>query len=106
FSPAQATRRLKNERHSLHKVVVARHFGARPREVVADGNHLVLNLDQPEVTPQHARIATSIAAIAHVPVRSRRQLEKKIVIGYLAHLIAHPNEPHIAYHWRDLYEEI
>ena len=38
--------------------------------------------------------------------RSRRQLEKKIVIGYLAYLIAHPNDPKLAYHWRDLYEEI
>ena len=106
FSPSQATRRLKTERHGLNKVVVARHFGTRPRDVVAVGNHVVLNLDQPEITPRHARITPQIAAIAHVPVRSRRQLEKRIVIGYLAHLIAHPNHPHLAYHWRELYEEI
>lgn len=105
FSPRQATRRLESERQALNKVVVARHFGERPQEVVATGNHLVFNVDEPAITPRHARISPQIAAVAHVPVRSRRQLEKKIVIGYLAHMVAHGSVPNIAYHWRELYEE-
>ena len=34
-----------------------------------------------------------MAAIAHVPVRSARQLEKKIVIGYLGHMVANGSDP-------------
>ncbi len=106
FLPATATRRLAMERHALHKVVAARCFAERPREAIADGNHLVWNIDVPDVMPAHARILPAIAAVAHVPVRSRRQLEKKVLIGYLAHLAAQCGANHVAYHWRDLYEEI
>lgn len=106
FSPTQATRRLAVERHALHKVVVARHFAERPREAIADGNHLAWNLGAPGIMPPHAHILPGIAAIAHVPVRSRRQLEKKVVIGYLAHLASQPDPSHVAYHWRDLYDEV
>ncbi len=106
FAPAHARQRLKAERQTLHKLIVARHFAERPRDVVADGNHLVWNLDNPGVMPPHARVAPAIAAVAHVPVRSRRQLEKKIIIGYLGHVNAQREGTRVGYHWRELYEEI
>ena len=42
-------------------------------------------------------------ALAHCPVRSRAQLEGKVVVGYLAHLAAGAKGAH---HWRSLYDEI
>jgi hypothetical protein len=107
FSPNLATRRRKSEASSqLNKVVVARHFAERPREAVADGNHMVWDIDHRDQVPKHARIAPQVAAVAHVPVRSRRQFEKKIIIGYLSHVAAHRDAPHTAFHWREAYEQI
>jgi hypothetical protein len=106
FTPSLATRRLRAERHGESKVAVARHFVQRPREFITGGNHLVWNIDHPDVMSPHAQIPPSIAAVAHVPVRSRRQLEKKIIIGYLSHLATRNGSPALAYHWRDIYQEI
>jgi len=39
-------------------------------------------------------------------VRSRGQLERKVIIGYLAHLATRPDNDRQAFHWRDLYEEL
>lgn len=106
---ALARRRLVQERHGLHKVIVARHFVAEPESVVAGGNHLVLPhaSDTVPVQPvRHARLSADVVAVAHLPVRSGRQLAGKVRIGWLAHLAARRSNPDLAFHWRELYEEL
>jgi hypothetical protein len=104
-----ARRRLVLERHGLHKVIVARHFAAEPASVVAGGNHLVLPYASdtaPAQPVRHARLSADIVAIAHLPVRSGRQLADKVRIGWLAHLAARRSNPDLAFHWRELYEAL
>jgi len=104
-----ARRRLALERHGLHKVIVARHFVAEPESVVAGGNHLVLphaSDTAPAQPVRHARLSADVVAIAHLPVRSGRQLADKVRIGWLAHLAARRGNPDLAFHWRELYEAL
>jgi Glycosyl transferase family 2 len=104
-----ARRRLAQERHGLHKVIVARHFVAEPAAVVAGGNHLVLpnaSDSAPAQPVRHARLSADVVAIAHLPVRSGRQLADKVRIGWLAHLAARRSNPDLAFHWRELYEAL
>jgi Glycosyl transferase family 2 len=101
-----ARRRLAQERHGLHKVIVARHFVAEPSSVVAGGNHLVLphaSDTAPAQPVRHARLSADVVAIAHLPVRGGRQLADKVRIGWLAHLAARRSNPDLAFHWRELY---
>jgi hypothetical protein len=104
-----ARRRLAHERHGLHKVIVARHFAAEPASIVSMGNHLVLpraSENAPLEPVRHARLSADVVAIAHLPVRSGRQLADKVRVGWLAHLAAHRSNPDLAFHWRELYEEL
>ena len=106
---ALAKRRLAQERHGLHKVIVGRVFAENDDAVLGPGNHMVLPraAHSPSASPvQHARIAPDVVALAHLPVRSARQLTNKILIGWLAHCAARRSEPDLAFHWRELYEEI
>ena len=48
----------------------------------------------------------NVVALAHCPVRSRSQLESKIILGYLAHLATRPTNDKQAHHWRDLFMEL
>jgi hypothetical protein len=96
---ARAKRRLAEERHGLHKVIA----------VIAVGNHVVLPSAGHSVAEQpvkHARIAAEVIALAHLPVRSARQLTNKIVIGWLAHCAARRSNADLAFHWRELYGEL
>jgi SAM-dependent methyltransferase len=97
--------RLASERHGSYKVVVGRSLAERPRQYLISGNHLVDDaaIEKP---PPHVRLAPDVAALAHCPVRSRDQLERKIVLGYLAHLATRPDNDRHAFHWRDLFEEL
>jgi len=104
FGGAQLQRRLKTEPHGLFKVVVGRSLLERPRDVIAVGNHCV---QDPAAAPQmHAILHRDVAAVAHCPVRSRAQLEGKIIVGYLAHLAARPSDRRLANHWRELYADL
>jgi hypothetical protein len=106
---ARAKRRLAKERHGLHKVVVARAFADTPDAVIAVGNHVVLPSAGHSIAQQpvkHARIAPEVVALAHLPVRSARQLTNKIVIGWLAHCAARRSNADLAFHWRELYPEV
>lgn len=106
---ARAKRRLATERHGLHKVIVARAFADTPDAVIAVGNHVVLpRADHPtaEQPVRHARVAAEVVALAHLPVRSARQLVNKIVIGWLSHCVARRDNADLAFHWRELYQEI
>jgi hypothetical protein len=106
---ARAKRRLAEERHGLHKVIVAPAFADTPHAVIAVGNHVVLPSAGHSVAQQpvkHARIAAEVVALAHLPVRSARQLTNKIVIGWLAHCAARRSNADLAFHWRELYREL
>lgn len=105
FGQSHLRRRVRAERRTLYKAVVGRGFVDRPADVLVMGNHLVSDpaLAEP---PRHARLRADVVAVAHCPVRSRGQLESKIVIGYLAHLAAAPTRRDLAFHWRRLYEEL
>src|SRR5436190_22324462 len=80
--PSHLRRRLKQERHRTCKSIIGRSF-MRPTQYVVSGSHLV---DDPsgDRPPPHVRLDPETIALAHCPVRSAEQLERKIVIGYLA----------------------
>ena len=105
FGPGHLWWRLKTERQSLLKVIASRALLERRDDVVAMGNHSILNPAAPNTQP-HARLHRDVAALAHCPVRSRDQLEGKIIVGYLAHLAAQPDDRRLARHWRELYDEL
>jgi hypothetical protein len=106
---ARATRRLAEERHGLHKVIVARSFAEMPEAVIAVGNHVVLPHAAHAIAEQpvrQAKISADVVALGHIPVRSARQLANKIVIGWLAHCVARRSNADLAFHWRELYQEL
>ena len=105
FGQGHLRRRLRVERRTLYKAIVGSSFVERSDDVVVMGNHLVSDPARAE-HPPHARLRGDVVAVAHCPVRSRRQLESKIVIGYLAHLASGPTRKDLAFHWRRLYEEL
>jgi len=104
FGPGHLRWRLKQERHRTSKTVIGRSF-IRPTQYVVSGSHLV---DDPtgKRPPPHFRLDPEAIALAHCPVRSAQQLERKIIIGYLAHLATLPANDQQAFHWRDLYQEL
>jgi len=103
-----AKRRLAQERHGLYKVIVNRALSENPDAVIAMGNHLVLPSARPGHVPSVnlARLSADVVALAHLPVRSARQLTNKILVGWLAHCAAKRHSPNMASHWRDLYKEM
>ena len=105
FGPGHLWWRLKTERRALVKVIASRALLERPGDVVASGNHAIVDPAAPNPQP-HARLRRSVAALAHCPVRSRTQFESKIIVGYLAHLAAHLEDRRLARHWRELYGEL
>jgi len=104
FGPGHLWWRLENERHGLMKVIVSRALLERTSDALAMGNHAVLS-GAASAQP-HARIAKEAVALGHCPVRSRAQLEAKIIVGYLANLASGPTERRLGRHWRELYEEL
>ncbi len=97
--------RLKTERQTLLKVVASRALVTRLTDVIAMGNHAILSRSVPN-TQAHARLRRDVVALAHCPVRSRTQLESKIIVGYLANLAARQLDRLLARHWRELYNEL
>jgi hypothetical protein len=105
FGPGHLWWRLKTERRRLFKVIVGRGLLERLGDKVVMGNHCVRGPD--EVAPRpHARLRQDVVALAHCPVRSRSQLQGKIIVGYLAHLATQPRDRRLVRHWRDLYAEL
>jgi glycosyl transferase family 2 len=86
------------------KAFVGRSLLERTSQYVVSGNHLIDDPSSPR-PPPHVRLRAKELTIAHVPVRSLRQLQKKVVIGYLAHLATRPTNDAQASHWRELYRE-
>jgi len=102
---AHLRRRLKVERHRTYKSVIGQSFAERQSQHVVSGNHVVVDFASRKPAP-HIRLCQEVVALAHCPVRSRPQLENKIILGYLAHLATQPKHDWLAFHWRDLYEEL
>jgi hypothetical protein len=106
---AAAQRRRALEAHGLHKIVLTGAFARTPAAVVGPGNHTVLmqgpDQDLTVNRVQLALIPSSIAALAHFPVRSAEQLVRKITLGWEAHRAAARKDPTLAFHWRELYDE-
>lgn len=104
FGDSDLRWRLRLEKQRFDKAIVRARFGERASEFLAMGNHSVGDRSNPAVS--HARLRDDVIAIAHCPVRSRRQMEAKIAIGYLAYIATRKGNAQRAYHWRDLYEEL
>ncbi|MEP7276430.1 MAG: glycosyltransferase family 2 protein [Betaproteobacteria bacterium] len=108
--PLAAVRtRLAAERHGLHKVVLTRAFAEAPAAMLGPGSHTVWQdcaRAPPSADARIARVAPAVAALAHVPVRSAGQLSGKVTQGWLAHRAARPANPELAFHWRELHDEI
>ena len=104
-----ARKRRAREAHGLRKIVLTRVFARTRHAVVGPGNHTVL-MDGPaqNLATHPAKVASlpaHLVALAHFPVRSADQLVRKINVGWQAHLAAGRDNPDLAYHWRELYEE-
>lgn len=107
FGAAHLRRRISEERFAVqgnHKVIVGRALLDQPDEWVTEGNHMV-GAPGAHATRPHARVRQDIASIAHCPVRSRTQMESKVIIGHLAYA-ARSGPESMGFHWRDLYEEL
>jgi len=105
FGPGHLWWRLKTERHGLSKVIAGRALLDRPGDAIAMGNHAIMGA-APAVARPHARLNREAVALVHCPVRSRAQLEAKIIVGHLANLASRPVERRLGRHWRELYEEL
>jgi Glycosyl transferase family 2 len=103
--PSYLRWRLKSERHGNYKSIIGRSFLKQKEQYVISGNHFVDDLATPK-PPRQVRLPQDVVALAHCPVRSREQLERKVIIGYLAHLATQPANDRQAFHWRDIYEEL
>jgi len=105
FGPSYLRWRLKDERQRAYKCVIGRSFAQRGAQYIVSGNHLV---DDPtrEKPPLHIRLRAGKLALAHCPVRSAEQLERKVRLGYPAHQATEPANDRQAHHWRALYEGI
>ena len=105
FGPSHLRWRIDDERQRSHKCVIGRSFGERPAQYVVSGNHLVDDPSQPK-PPPHLRLRGERVALAHCPVRSAAQLERKVRLGYQAHRATEPTNEQQFHHWRRLYEEL
>jgi hypothetical protein len=105
------TRRLRQERAVSRKVVVRRGFEALPTGQISIGNHAALQVLEGEVKPL-PHLPLEGVALAHVPVRSPRQVAQKALIGWLAMRLtrperyARPGQAIPASHWRALFERL
>jgi len=105
--PAPALRRA-SEAHGLCKVVLTPAFRDAPAAVVAPGSHAVLMSGAAhDLARSPARLGLlpeSVAALAHLPVRSAGQITRKVAVGWAAHRAAAHADPSLAFHWRELAE--
>ena len=108
FGAVHLRRRLKVERRppwAFYKAIAGRGLLERPDDRVTEGNHRVGSPNESVARP-HARLRQEVAFIAHAPVRSRSQLESKVIIGCLAYLARQSGDEALGFHWRDLYEDL
>jgi len=104
--PLELTWRRAEEVHGLRKVVLTRAFATTPAATVGPGNHTVLMEGPRQDLAAHpvklALCPATVAAIAHLPVRSVAQIMRKVQTGWAAHLKANPADTTLNAHWREL----
>ena len=105
FGPHCLRLRLREERAARYKLVVRRGFLETGNYMVTEGNHWVSDLRTGRAA-MHEHIHPERLGLAHCPVRSRAQLESKVRLGYEALLETGGLNSAMAYHWRELYEDI
>ena len=98
-------RRLTDERHGLYKVIVRRSFLDTPDAEVPPGNHRV-RINDGRAQLEHEALPGSVAALAHVPVRSVGQFTAKIAVGTLAIRLADLDDKKIAFHWQEEFDAL
>jgi hypothetical protein len=54
----------------------------------------------------HQDIAAEALTLAHCPIRSARQFEKKVRLGYEALKAGGELKDNMAFHWREVYEDL
>jgi len=101
-------RRRTAEAHGLHKVVLTGAFRDAPAAVVGYGNHTVLMTgpghDLARTPVRLGLLPASIAALAHLPVRSAGQIMRKVAVGWAAYQTAVKSDAELVFHWRELVE--
>jgi hypothetical protein len=104
FGPGHLRRRLRTERVRRHKAVIPRRL-IEEGHVVSEGSHWILDPRTVSRLPCQP-VADDRLAIAHCPVRSARQLEAKVRVGYPALKAAAGHNTPGAFHWRDLHDRV
>lgn len=105
FGPHCLRLRLREERAARYKLVIRRGFVETGNYMVTEGNHWISDLRTGRAAG-HEHIQPERLSLAHCPVRSRAQLESKVRLGYQALLETGGLNSAMAYHWRELYEDL
>ena len=108
-SEANPLRRIRHRRREegidCFKVVLTRAF-LREEFSLLEGNHCVMQERAGGPPAPAPMVEFKAVRLAHFPVRSREQLETKIILGELRRREAPVGDPSIGAHWRSLYAMI
>jgi hypothetical protein len=105
FGPHCLRFRLRQEPLSRHKLIIRRSFLERTHEMVSEGSHWIADTQSGKSAPCEL-IAPEVVSLAHCPVRSVRQFESKVRLGFEALLAGGSPREAIACHWRETYEDL
>jgi hypothetical protein len=94
------TRRLTREHRQFYKVALSRSFLYAPYAVITQGNH---NVESEE--PDTSTFRLPGVPLAHFPIRSIEQMQRKALVGWSAYMVAGVEERG-GYQWRALFERL
>lgn len=97
--------RRREEGVDCFKVVLTRAF-LREEFFLLEGHHCVMQSGDAGAAAPAPMVEYKAVRLAHFPVRSREQLEAKVVLGELGKREAQAADPSLGAHWRDLYRMI
>lgn len=93
---------LRSKHSSYFKVVIKAPGSKDDDAVIEQGNHALRRSGK-----SAAQVLLEDCSIAHFPIRSKQQLSKKVVIGWLANVAHFGANPKMnGFHWKDLYEKV
>jgi hypothetical protein len=105
FGPHCLRFRLREEPIARSKVIIPRSFLERTHEMVSEGNHWIADTRTQTRAP-YEHIAPDALSLAHCPIRSARQLESKVRLGYQAMLAGGSPRATMGSHWREISEDL
>jgi hypothetical protein len=73
--------------------------------MVTEGNHWIADAQTGKLMP-HEIIPLEALTLAHCPIRSARQFEGKVRVGYEALKAGGELKDNMAYHWRQVYDDL